>query len=131
MRRYIFLAILIMLAPGLKAEVLSVDPAATPKPIKVMVEGLPDAKPTSLTTQSEVFFKNELFKPNTINSVAAIRVLANKNQKNTMEAEVVDAIIAKLADMEADARKQKIINIGLVCGMIGLLIALAATRRKK
>ncbi len=127
MRQYIAAVFFLFFSVSTWAEVLSVDPEATPKPLKVMVEGLPDAKPTSLTTQKEVFFKNELFKANTRNSVARIKTLADKNP---LEGEVIDAIISKLSDMEDEAKRQKMTNIGLVCVMIGLLIIVITQRRK-
>jgi hypothetical protein len=98
----------------LKAEVLSVDPEATPKPIRITVEGLADAKPTSLTTIKDVFFKNELFRSNTANSVAVIKKMADNN---VMESEIIDAIITKLADVEVELKKQKILNMVLLAGM--------------
>jgi hypothetical protein len=133
MRKVMIAAAMLLMAAYLRAEVLSVDPAATPKPMKVTVEGVEDATPTSLTTQKEVFFKNEFFMPNTKNSVAAIKVLASKSQKNTMEAEVVDAIISKLADMEETLGVQQAVNTGLFGGLAVLLVAVMylIIRKKK
>jgi hypothetical protein len=103
----------------LLAEVLSVDPEATPKPIKITVEGLADAKPTSLTTQKDVFFKNSLFQPQPKNPAAEIKKMADSN---AMESEIIDAIITKLADIEEEQRKQLMINTGIIAGLIALIV---------
>jgi hypothetical protein len=121
MKRYAALLVMLLLAPCvLRAEVLSADPEATPKPIKITVEGLPDSKPTSLTTMKDVFFKNELFRPNTANSVATIKKMADA--KNAMESEIIDAIITKLADMEEAAKAQQVLNTALLAAVAVLFV---------
>lgn len=121
---------LFLTAFTLKAEVLSVDPDATPKPIRITVEGLADVKSTSLTTLRDVFFKNELFRSNTVNSVAVIKKLADSK---AMESEVIDAIITKLADMEDEMKKQQMVNAGMLTGLAVLIVLAVAviTRRRK
>lgn len=124
----IFIAVLLP-AFILKAEVLSVDPEATPKPIRITVEGVADAKPTSLTTIKDVFFKNELFKPNTANSVASIKKLADNN---AMEGEIIDAIITKLSDIEEEMKTQRLVNTGLFAGLMALIVlAIVMALRKR
>jgi len=115
----VLIALFFLTASALHAEVLSADPEATPKPIKITVEGIPDAKPTSLTTMKDVFFKNELFKSNTVNSVAKIKKMADSN---AMESEIIDAIITKLADIEDGLKAQEAMNTGLMAGMAVLFV---------
>lgn len=125
------IAILFGFAVLARAEVLSVDPEATPKPIKITVEGVPDAKPTSLTTQKDVFFKNELFKPAVTQvPVADIKKMADSN---AMESEIIDAIITKLADIEEELGRQKIYNLRLTAGALVMLVLVLflAFKRKK
>jgi hypothetical protein len=121
MKKYAVLFMLIFLAASaLKAEVLSADPEATPKPIKITVEGLPDSKPTSLTTMKDVFFKNELFRPNTANSAATLKKMADSN---AMESEIIDGIINKLADFEDEMKAQQVLNTALLAAIAVLLAA--------
>jgi hypothetical protein len=129
MKKYAVLFMLIFLAASaLKAEVISADPEATPKPIKITVEGLPDAKPTSLTTMKDVFFKNELFRPNTANSAATLKKMADSN---AMEGEIIDAIINKLSDIEDEMKAQEVLNTALLAGMAVLLAAVVFLMTRK
>lgn len=127
-----------LLLPAAFAEVLSVDPEATPKPIKITVEGLPDSKPTSLTTQKDVFFKNELFKPAATQvPVAEIRKMAETKKmpdSQVTEGEIIDAIIMKLSDMEDELKRQKTVNNAMLGGLavlLALAILLLLRKRKK
>jgi hypothetical protein len=120
MKKYAVLFTLVFLAASaLRAEVLSADPEATPKPIKITVEGLPDAKPTSLTTMKDVFFKNELFRPNTANSAATLKKMADGK---AMESEIIDGIISKLSDIEDELKAQEVLNTGLLAAIAVLTV---------
>jgi len=126
----VFIALVLLTASSLHAEVLSADPDATPKPIQITVEGIPDAKPTSLTTIKDVFFKNELFRSNTVNSVAKIKKMADSN---AMESEIIDAIITKLSDIEDGLKAQEKVNTALMAAVAVLFVTcvfLIARKRK-
>jgi hypothetical protein len=112
-------------------EVLSVDPEATPKPIKITVEGLPDSKPTSLTTMKDVFFKNELFKP--VPTQVPVSDIKKMADGNVLESEIIDAIISKLSDVEVELGRQKVINLclGSCIAVLAALLLVFLFRRKK
>ena len=107
------------------AEVLSVDPSATPKPIRITVEGLEDARvsatasPATITatTQPGINILRRVFR----HPVDGIKKMI---KDNSMESEVIDAIIAKLADMEEDQKRQQALNAFMLAGLLVLLAAL-------
>lgn len=134
-RTAVLTCLVLFIAPAAFAEVLSVDPAATPKPIRITVEGLEDARvsatasPATITatTQPGINILKRVFR----HPVDGIKKMI---KDNSMESEVIDAIIAKLADMEEDQKRQQALNAFMLAGMIVLLAALAAVlliKRKK
>jgi hypothetical protein len=76
----------------------------------------------------DVFFKNELFRPNTANSAATLKKMADSN---AMEGEIIDAIINKLSDIEDEMKAQEVLNTALLAGMAVLLAAVVFLMTRK
>ncbi len=120
-KKAIILLSCILLSYAAAVPAFCEEPAQTPKPIRIMVEGLPDAKPTSLTTQKDVYFKNELYvaATKTAATAADIKVMA---ENHVTESEIMDAVISKLSDIEEELARQKILNTRMMAGSLILLV---------
>jgi hypothetical protein len=137
MKRIMVMIFFILLAyPAVYAEVLSVDPSATPRPIRITVEGEEDAKLTATASAATITATTQ---PG-ISILKAIAVrhpaagIKKMMEKNSMESEVMDAIIAKLADMEEDQKRQQVFNACMLAGMAvlaALIIFILIIRKKK
>ena len=136
-RILITLLLAVLCVHAVIAEVLSADPSATPKPIRITVEGLADAPLTgtanasastiTATTQPGISILKGLVR----HPVAGIKKMV---AKNSMESEVIDAIIVKLADMEEDQKRQQVFNACMMAGMVvlaALLIVVLINKKKK
>ena len=131
MKKIAVLLLAIASMAAIPAAVFAAD--LKPEPMMVQVEGEDEAK--VVTTQAvEVSGQAKdlpmiIFKrPVKSKSAAAIKDMAAKSE---LENEVVDSVISKMSDMEAELNRQRAYNIAAFAAFIMLFAAVYFTRRKK